>query len=54
MIDIKYNPPEHEVVGMANRLKMVFEKKYAETFSKDEGHSDEGSSSDIGEFKFRF
>jgi len=44
-----YNPPEHEVVGMATRLKMVFEKKLTDTFSKEEGHSDEGSSSDIGE-----
>merc|ERR1719210_2489127 len=43
-----YNPPEHEVVGMANRLKMVFEKKYSETFSNQD-HSDAESSSDIGE-----
>merc|ERR1739838_869032 len=43
-----YNPPEHEVVGMANRLKMVFEKKFSETFSNQD-HSDAESSSDIGE-----
>merc|ERR1711970_627015 len=43
-----YNPPEHEVVGMAKLLSKVFEKKYQEVFTND-GISGDESSSDIGE-----
>lgn len=43
-----YNPPEHEVVGMAKLLSKVFEKKLTEVFSND-GISGDESSSDIGE-----
>lgn len=39
-----YNPPEHEVVGMANRLKKVFEAKLTEIFTNQEAANDNGES----------
>lgn len=47
-INVKYNPPEHEVSAMARNLKEVFEKKMKETFSGAGNKSDE-SSSDFGD-----
>ena len=45
----KYNPPEHEVVAMAKRLKEVFEKKMVEVFSGVNETEEHESSSDFGD-----
>merc|ERR1711937_989808 len=41
---LTYNPPQHEVVGMANRLKKVFEAKLTEIFTNQEAANDNGES----------
>merc|ERR1712235_183524 len=41
---LTYNPPEHEVVGMANRLKKVFEAKLTDIFTNQEAANDNGES----------